>query len=168
MKNLLILLLIFLINCGNRNVQKNKERISESEKVEASAETKVETASTTTERTLFDLFENNTKLSIKPIGDFPAKFILIHNGQKIEGETSGELNFSNDQTTVRQETEVTKVTKTTYVTHTTYKSKIFFKSVLADTLTKSDRPMFWFLAVACIISILLWEAIKSRLKFPKL
>ena len=167
MKKLLILTLIFLINCGNRNVQKNKEKISESAKVETKTDAKVDMTSTTSEKTLFDLFENNTNLSIRPIGGLPAKFILFHNGQKIEGETSGELNFNNTQTTVKKETEVQKVTQITYVTHTTYKSKTFYKSVLADTLTKSDRPMFWFLALVAVISILLWEAIKSRLKFPK-
>ena len=164
MKKILPILILLLFSCGSRKADSQKEVIKETTTEQSTTETKGSTNSEKSEKTLLDIFENNINFGIKPIGDIPAKFIFIHNGQKIEGETTGELNFSNQQKTVNKVTEITQKLITTYQTKTTYKTNTTYKSVTKHKATESKRSEFaWYilsavLGMAFIISIqLLWK-----------
>lgn len=157
--------LLFLIGCGSRKAESQKEVIKETTSEQSTTETKGSTTSEISEKSLLDIFENNIDFGIKPIGDLPAKFIFIHNGHKIEGETTGELSFSNQQKTINKVTEITQKLITTYQTKTTYKTNTTYKSVTKHKATESKRSEFawyilsFFAGVAFIISIqLLWKA----------
>ena len=117
------LIFVLLISCGSRKVKKNYEKAETETKSEQTTETKSETTTEISDKTLLDFFESNMNFGIKPIGETPAKFIFIHNGQKIEGETTGELNFT------KQETRFQKVTETIQKIHTTFQTKTFYKTV---------------------------------------
>ena len=164
MKKILPILILLLFSCGTRTAESQKEVIKEATTEQSTTETKGSTNSETSEKTLLDIFENNMNFGIKPIGDIPAKFIFIHNGQKIEGETTGELNFSNQQKTVNKVTEITQKLITTYQTKTTYKTNTTYKSITKQKKSESKRSEFaWYilsavLGMAFIIAIqLLWK-----------
>ena len=157
--------LLFILSCGSRKADSQKEVIKETTTEQSTTETKGSTNSELSEKTLFNLFENNMNFAIKPVGDLPARFIFIHNGQKIEGETTGELNFSNQQKTVNTITEIIKKIHTTYQTKTTYKTNTTYKSVIKNKKSESPRSEFaWyilsaFLGMAFIIAIqVLWKS----------
>ena len=142
MKKILPILILLLFSCGSRKADSQKEVVKETTTEQSTTETKGSTNSEISEKTLFNLFENNMNFGIKPIGDIPAKFIFIHNGQKIEGETTGELNFSNQQKTVNTITEIIQKIHTTYQTKTTYKTETTFKSIVKNKATESKRSEF--------------------------
>lgn len=165
MKKYIWISLLFLLSCGSRKAESQKEVIKETKSEQSTTETKGSTTSELSEKTLFNLFENNMNFGIKPIGDIPAKFVFIHNGQKIEGETTGELNFSNQQKTVNKITEIVQKIVTTYQTKTTYKTNTTYKSVIKNKKSESKRSEFaWyilsaFLGMAFIIAIqVLWKS----------
>ena len=156
--------LLFILSCGSRKADSQKEVIKETTSEQSTTETKGSTNSEISEKTLLDIFENNINFGIKPIGDNPAKFIFIHNGQKIEGETTGELNFSNQQKTVNKVTEIVQKLIITYQTKTTYKTETTFKSIVKNKATESKRSEFaWYilsavLGMAFIIAIqFIWK-----------
>lgn len=163
MKKYIWISLLFLFSCGSRKANKSVEKLTEQTTEQSVTESETKTTTETSKQTLFNLFENNMNFAIKPISDLPAKFVFIHNGQKIEGETSGELNFSNQQKTVNKKTEITQKLVTTYQTKTTYKTNTTYKSVTKHKATESKRSEFaWYLlsflsGIAFVISIqLLW------------
>lgn len=165
MKKYIWISLLFLLSCGSRKADSQKEVIKETKSEQSTTETKGTTTSELSEKTLFNLFENNMNFAIKPVGDLPAKFVFIHNGQKIEGETTGELNFSNQQKTVNKVTEIVQKIVTTYQTKTTYKTNTTYKSVTKNKKSESTRSEFaWYilsavLGMAFIIAILvLWKS----------
>ena len=158
MKKILPILILLLFSCGSRKAESQKEVIKETKSEQSTAETKGSTTSELSEKTLFNLFENNMNFAIKPVGDLPAKFVFIHNGQKIEGETTGELNFSNQQKTVNKVTEIVQKIVTTYQTKTTY------KSVIKNKKSESKRSEFaWYILSAVlgmafiILLMVLWK-----------
>mgnify|MGYP003404269828 CR=1 FL=1 len=153
MKKILPILILLLFSCGSRKADSQKEVIKETTTEQSTTETKGSTTSELSEKTLFNLFENNMNFGIKPVGDLPAKFIFIHNGQKIEGETTGELNFSNQQKTVNKVTEVTQKLITTYQTKTTYKTETTFKSIVKSKATESKRSEFAWYILAFVLGI---------------
>lgn len=164
MKKFIWISLLFLLSCGSRKAESQKEVIKETKSEQSTTETKGSTTSELSEKTLFNLFENNMNFAIKPVGDIPAKFVFIHNGQKIEGETTGELNFSNQQKTVNKVTEIVQKIVTTYQTKTTYKTHTTYKSITKQKKSESKRSEFaWYilsavLGMAFIIAILvLWK-----------
>ena len=142
MKKYIWISLLFILSCGSRKADSQKEVIKETTTEQSTTETKVSANSETSEKTLLDIFENNINFGIKPIGDIPAKFIFIHNGQKIEGETTGELNFSNQQKTVNTITEIIQKIHTTYQTKTTYKTQTTYKSITKQKKSESKRSEF--------------------------
>ena len=165
MKKYIWISLLFLLSCGSRKAESQKELIKETNSEQSTTETKGTTTSELSEKTLFNLFENNMNFAIKPVGDLPAKFVFIHNGQKIQGETTGELNFSNQQKTVNKVTETVQKIVTTYQTKTTYKTNTTYKSVTKNKKSESKRSEFaWyilsaFLGMAFIIAIqVLWKS----------
>lgn len=156
---------LFLLSCGSRKVAKQYERETAKEKTEATTETKSETTTDISDKTLLDIFENNMNFGIKPIGDVPAKFVFIHNGQKIEGETTGELNFRKEESRVKKVTETVTKINTTYQTETTYKTQTTYKHVYKDKQSESTRSEFaWYIlsallgAIAIIGIQLLWKS----------
>ena len=164
MKKILPILILLLFSCGSRKADSQKEVIKETTTEQSTTETKGSTTSELSEKTLFNLFEDNINFGIKPVGDLPARFVFIHNGQKIEGETTGELNFSNQQKTVNKVTEITQKLITTYQTKTTYKTETTFKSIVKNKATESKRSEFaWYilsavLGMAFIIAIqFIWK-----------
>ena len=178
MKKYIWISLLFLLSCGSRKAESQKEMIKGTKLEQSTAETKGSTTSELSEKTLFNLFENNMNFAIKPVGDLPAKFVFIHNGQKIEGETTGELNFSNQQKTVNKVTEIVQKIVTIYQTKTTYKTNTTYKSVIKNKKSESKRSEFaWyilsaFLGMAFIIAIqVLWKSygggIIERLNFKR-
>lgn len=165
MKKYIWISLLFILSCGSRKAESQKEVIKETTSEQSTTETKGSTTSELSEKTLFNLFENNMNFGIKPVGDLPARFIFIHNGQKIEGETTGELNFSNQQKTVNTITEIIQKIHTTYQTKTTYKTHTTYKSITKQKKSESKRSEFaWyilsaFLGMAFIIAIqVLWKS----------
>lgn len=165
MKKYIWISLLFLLSCGSRKAESQKEVIKETKSEQSTTETKGSTTSELSEKTLFNLFENNMNFAIKPVGDLPAKFVFIHNGQKIEGETTGELNFSNQQKTVNKVTEIVQKIVTTYQTKTTYRTNTTYKSVIKNKKSESKRSEFaWYilsavLGMAFIITIqVLWKS----------
>lgn len=164
MKKYIWISLLFILSCGSRKAESQKEVIKETTSEQSTTETKGSTTSELSEKTLFNLFENNMNFGIKPVGDLPARFIFIHNGQKIEGETTGELNFSNQQKTVNKVTEIIQKIVTTYQTKTTYKTHTTYKSITKQKKSESKRSEFaWYilsavLGMAFIIAIqVLWK-----------
>lgn len=162
--------MLFILSCGSRKADKSVEKITEQTTEKSTTETKGSTNSEISEKTLLDIFENNINFGIKPIGDIPAKFIFIHNGQKIEGETTGELSFSNQQRTVNKVTEITQKLITTYQTKTTYKTETTFKSIVKNKKSESKRSEFaWYilsavLGMAFIIAIqFIWKTYVNKL-----
>lgn len=160
----IILLASTIWSCGSRKVESQKEVIKETTSEQSTNETKGSTTSELSEKTLFNLFESNMNFGIKPVGDVPAKFVFIHNGQKIEGETTGELNFSNQQKTMNKVTEIVHKIATTYQTKTTYKTHNTYKSVSKQKKSESKRSEFaWyilsaFLGMVLIIAVqVLWK-----------
>lgn len=165
MKKFIWISLLFLLSCGSRKAESQKEVIKETKSEQSTTETKGSATSELSEKTLFNLFENNMNFGIKPVGDLPAKFVFIHNGQKIEGETTGELNFSNQQKTVNKVTEIVQKLITTYQTKTTYKTQTTYKSITKQKKSESKRSEFaWYilsavLGMAFIIAIqVLWKS----------
>ncbi len=151
MKKYIWISLLLILSCGSRKAESQKEVIKETTSEQSTTETKGTTNSEISEKTLLDIFENNMNFGIKPIGDIPAKFIFIHNGQKIEGETTGELNFSNQQKTVNKVTEIVQKIVTTYQTKTTYKTETTFKSITKHKATESKRSEFaWYILSALL------------------
>ncbi len=162
--------LLFILSCGSRKAESQKEVIKETTSEQSTTETKGTTNSEISEKTLLDIFENNMNFGIKPIGDLPAKFIFIHNGQKIEGETTGELSFSNQQKTVNKVTEIVQKIVTTYQTKTTYKTETRFKSIIKNKKSESKRSEFaWYIlsfvgGMAFIIAIqVIWKTYVNKL-----
>ena len=160
-----ISLVFFLLSCANsRKVHKNLESVQTKTETQGSTETKAETTTEISDKTLLDFFETNTNFGIKPIGDTPAKFVFIHNGQKIEGETTGELNFNQQQTKINQVTETVKKIHTVFQTKTFYKTVTTFKTVLKEKQSEAKRSSFaWYvlsfvLGMAFVILVkILWK-----------
>ena len=160
MKKLLPILILLLFSCGTRTAESQKEVIKETTTEQSTTETKGSTNSEISEKTLLDIFENNINFGIKPIGDIPAKFIFIHNGQKIEGETTGELSFSNRQKAVNKVTEITQKLITTYQTKTTYKTETTFKSIVKNKATESKRSEFAWYILSAVLGMIFIIAIQ--------
>lgn len=170
MKKYIWISFLFLLSCGSRKADSQKEVIKETTAEQSTTESETKTNSEISEKTLLDIFENNMNFGIKPIGDIPAKFIFIHNGQKIEGETTGELSFSNQKKTINKVTEITQKLVTTYQTKTTYKTNTTYKSVTKHKATESKRSEFawyilsFFAGMAFIIAIqFLWKTYVNKI-----
>lgn len=151
MKKYIWISLLFLIGCGTRKV--NLSKTSEQQKTEVIEETKSEgsTKSETTSETTYNISDDFFNFGIKPIGDLPAKFVFIHNGQKIEGETSGELNFGTQKRTERGKISTKQLIETTYKTVTKYVTETTYKTSTKNRESESKRSDFaWYVLLAVL------------------
>lgn len=151
MKKYIWISVIFLFSCGTQKVDKTFDKHTTETESKGTTETKAETTSEVSQKTLLDFFESNMNFAIKPIGELPAKFVFNYNGQKIEGETSGEINFTNQQTKIKQETETITKIKTTFQTKTNYQTQTTFKSVQKEKHSESKRSEFAWYILAFIL-----------------
>lgn len=161
MKKLLIILLILLINCGSVNKNKEVSKLETAKKKELKTETDFESKSESNEELTSRLASNVLGFGIEPINGIPAVFSFSYNGQKIEGETTGKLNFNKEQKTqelTQKRTEKVQTiykTETTYKTQTTYKSEYKKKDVERETTLMSWIVM-WSGWIILLLVVLIW------------
>lgn len=146
MKKYIWISLLFLVSCGSRQTNKSYEKEVEQTTEQGTTESETKTTSETNLNSLFNFFESNTNFGIKPIGDLPAKFVFIHNGQKIEVETTGELNFSNQQKTVKEEIKWTKKVQEIFRIKNVYRIYTIHRTITKQKDSKSERSeIAWYI-----------------------
>lgn len=160
-----VLLLLTLLSCGTRqtSLQKNKE--SSDSETAIDNKTEIISNTETTSQASYKISDNFLNFAIKPIDGLPAKFSFIHNGEKIEGETSGELNFTNQKKEEVGKVLSKTIVNTIYRIHNVYRIHKIHRTESKQRETKSKRPSWWLYGLIAVLSILLWEAAKSRFKF---
>lgn len=166
-KNIAMILIVsfLMLSCGARtsSVQKQSEKLETS--AEQKTETKTETQSEKSGETSYNLATDFMDFNIEPVNGIPAVFTFNYNGQKITGETTGKLNFSNEKKNEQVQTKYTEVIKTinqivtVFKTHTTYKKD----SKNKDT-ERSPYPWYFFVGIGFFLNVLvkyLWNWAKK-------
>lgn len=105
---------------------------------------------------------------IKPIDGNPlAKFIFIHQGKTIQGETTGELVFSNSEKNTTENTRSTTLQKIQYISKITYKTHTTFRDKWKDKQTDKKGATWNMFFLGLLLGgygikrlPLLWKSIK--------
>ena len=161
---ILIVLTILLVGCNSRksSVLTGQTSVSTTEQITQDSKVSIEVQED--KSTEVSISEKYLNFKIKPIDGNPlAKFIFIHQGQTIQGETTGELMFSNRDKNTTETTrsiviqKIQYITKITYKTHTTFRDKwkdkqtdkkgatwnMFFLGLLLGGLGIKMIPLLW-------------------------
>lgn len=156
MKKLIVIFLLMLISCGARksSVQKQSEKLDTA--TEQKTEIKSETKSESSGETTYNLASDFMGFNIEPVNGIPAVFSFNYNGQKITGETTGKLNFSNEKKNEQVQTKYRQVIKTIYETVTFYKTQTTYKK---DSKNKDTErlpyPWYFLIAIGFFLNVLL-------------
>lgn len=154
MKKYIWISLLFLLGCGSRKTDTHIDKVKENTETKSEAETQQETTAETTTESTYKISEDIFSFGITPIGDTPAKFLFMFDGKKIEGETSGVLNFGNQKKQSEGKTVTKQIIHTTYKTVTSYQTKTTYKSFTKDKSSERKAyPWYWIV----LGTILIWE-----------
>lgn len=165
MKTILVLFSFFLISCGSRNVNLQKEKTEQKENTQISADTKAEITDQRNVETSYKLSETAFGFSIEPING-NASFHLNFGGKEISGETSGKMNFTTSDKQEEKNKKETHKIHTTYQTQTTYQTEITYKSVLKNKQTERKAFPVWVWILTGVLLTVLAQLLWSRVK-PK-
>lgn len=168
-KILLLILSIFLISCGSRKkeVEKEKQETKLNAETQGQQNTSFQSQGKTT--TDFSKFLNDKKLKVTGNGQ---PYQLSFGGLVFSGSADVEFSDKKEETKVFTKT----ITKITYQTSTTYKTVTNYKSILTDKKLKVERkeyPFWIFILVGYFGNVLvkfLWKKLKESqwyLKFLK-
>lgn len=165
---LLIILVVLLTGCNSRksSVLTGQTSIDSTQQIKQDSKVSMEVKED--KSTEVSVSERLLDFKIKPIEGNPlAKFIFIHEGRTIQGETTGELVFSNSEKNTTENTRSTTLQKIQYVSKITYKTHTTFRDKWKDKQTdkKATTWNMFFLGLLLgglgITAIpLLWKAIK--------
>lgn len=155
---------ILLVGCNSRKSSVLTAQTSIDSTQQIKQDSKVSMEVKEDKSTEVSISEKFFDFKIKPIEGNPlAKFIFIHQGQTIQGETTGELAFSNRDKKTTENTrtillqKIQYVSKITYKTHTTFRDKwkdkqtdkkgatwnMFFLGLLLGGLGIKMIPLLW-------------------------
>lgn len=150
-----------LCACGARKVKTQKQQEKQTTEAKADTSTKAETVKEQTGEASTKLDTDFLGFNIEPVNGVPAVFTFKYAGKKIEGSTTGKLNFSNEKK--HEETRIRWQNKihTTYVTHTKYQTHTTYKSLMKERRSDKKAYPWWQL---CIGAVLLWELLKLLTK----
>lgn len=166
-KILLLILSVFLISCGSRKkeVEKQKQETKLNAETQGQQNTNFQSQGETT--TDFSRFLNDKKLKVTGNGQ---PYQLSFGGLVFSGSADVEFSDKKEETKVFKKT----ITNITYQTSTTYKTVTNYKSILTDKKLKVERkeyPFWIFILVGYFGNVLfkfLWKKLKQSQWYLKL
>ena len=165
---ILIVLTILLLGCNSRKSSVLTSQTSLDSTQQITQDSKVSMEVQEDKSTEVSISEKYLDFKIKPIEGNPlAKFIFIHQGKTIQGETTGELVFSNSEKNTTENTRSTTLQKIQYISKITYKTHTTFRDKWKDKQTdkKGATWNMFFLGLllggfGIKVLPLLWKSIK--------
>jgi len=161
MKKYIWISALLLFSCGTRKTDLNKSSEKRTEQTQTEQQTTSSSTTETTTQSEYTLSEDILNFGIRPIDGIAAKFVFLHNGQRIEGETTGELNFGSQRRTETGKTQTRHLVQTTYQTHTSYKTHTTYKSLQKAKQTESERSSLAWYVLAAVLGVVVWEFLKG-------
>lgn len=158
---MIVLSFVFLLSCGSMKKKVDKV-VDKQERLEEKSES-VKTSETMLEKVVTDykVSDDVLNFTIDPVGDMPAKFVFIHDGKRIDGETTGKLVFSNQKS--EKSGSENRENKTQKQTETATKTKVLEKTIyITKTVNKERKAYPWWQLM--IGAVLVWEIVKRILK----
>lgn len=161
MKNLLLLLsLLFIVNCGSRkkNTQKESEKIEFENTSAGKSETNI-TRTISNETNLSQFLENK---NIKIVSD-GTPYSLQYGSLVFSGSANFEMNEKKEETKYlnRYTDYFVYHNFSIYKTYTTYKTHKTFKTINVDRSGLSFGNMIWIVIGSILSGAVIWELLKS-------